>query len=91
MPIDYPQINYLAAKFLDAVDEDWCRDPAYNGPYEVVDALKIDLLAEGFLAFIADAMAQLLDAGSERDAVLENETLLDELRKEISGWTRESV
>jgi hypothetical protein len=80
----------LAWAFLDHHDsEGWFRDPAYDGPCEVLDSAKVDEVADLLLDFIANVVASIIDAGSERDAVNENETLLAELRKELRGWTEQ--
>lgn len=86
----------LAAEFISSLDEQqphdgtaWFRDPDYDGPCELLDVNKVDILAAGLLDFIANVVANIIDAGSERDAVNENEGLLLKIAEELRDWTRE--
>lgn len=79
-----------AAEILVNADASLWRDPNYHGPCEAVDPAKIEELAELILATIAEVIATVLDAGSERDAVNENEALLDAIAEELRGWTAPS-
>ena len=66
------------------------QDPAYHAsgaPCEAINPPAIELIATTMLDIFANVIATLIDAGSERDAVNENETLLAELKKELEGWT----
>lgn len=81
----------LADEFIKQHDpETWFRDPSYDGPCELIDAAKIDLLATELLDFVANVIAAIIDAGSEREAVNESTLVYDALRKEIKDWTREA-
>ena len=63
------------------------QDPNYTGPCEAINPPAIELIATTMLDIFANLIATLIDAGSERDAVNENWDLLEELRKELRGWT----
>jgi len=89
-------ISALAAEFISSLDEQqphdgtaWFRDPDYSGPCELLDSNKVDILAAGILDFIANVVANIIDAGSERDAVNENADLLEAIKAELKGWTRD--
>jgi hypothetical protein len=43
------------------------------------------------LALIADLVVEYIDAGSEREAVMENEQLHDAICNELLGWTEKEV
>lgn len=79
----------LAVEFIQEHDPDgtWFRDPNYDGS---IDETKVPELALALLDFIANVVSTILDAGSERDAVNENEGLLDALGTELMGWTMNS-
>lgn len=84
------RIDQIADLVLDLVEARGgvpVRDPDYDGPCEAVNPLAVEALAETALDLVANMVATIIDAGSERDAVNENETLLSELRKEFAGWT----
>lgn len=49
----------------------------------------VEPIADMLQATIANVIASLLDAGSERDAVMENEELSAALCNEIRGWVAE--
>ena len=83
----------LAALFLDYHSAKrphdgtaWFRDPDYDGPCEAINPNQIAELAGHIQDFIANVISSILDAGSERDAVNENDDLRFELEKELSGW-----
>lgn len=81
----------LAQLFLNAHDpEEWFRDQGYTGPCEAIDSVRVDELAGLILDFVANVVANIIDAGSERDAVNENEALLTALREELQGWTSDA-
>lgn len=80
--------NYqLAEQFLNTHDTDgWFRDPNYEGPCEAIDPAKIDQLTDAIQDFIANVIASILDAGSERDAVNEAEELRTAIANELRSW-----
>lgn len=47
---------------------------------------KVDHITDGVMRLIGDLVATLIDAGSEREAVEENETMRDAIRDELMGW-----
>ena len=46
----------------------------------------LEPLTDGIMLFIADIVATLIDAGSEREVVLENDTLRDAISAELKDW-----
>jgi len=88
----------IAEHFITVLDEQqppdnqtWFRDLDYDGPCELIDASQVDALALGILDFIANVVSAIIDAGSERDAVNENEALLEAVKAELRGWTRDAA
>lgn len=86
----------LAAKLLELHfgpdwSLDWPTDPCYTGPCNLIDVDKVDKLTDALMEFVAEVVVGIIDAGSERDAVLENEALRKEIRKELYGWSRGKV
>lgn len=97
MPMnDISTITHAIIQYMDAQDlRDIydnpipLQDPAYHasgGPCEAINPAAVELIATTMLDIFAKVIATLIDAGSERDAVNENETLLAELTKELEGW-----
>lgn len=81
-------ITTLGEDFLNHFYPDnWAREEMPGTSVYAIDKDKIDDLAGNILFFIAEVVAQILDAGSEREAVGENEDLYEEIRKELKGWT----
>lgn len=98
MPMnDIPTIADLVIRYMD--DQDLrdiydnpipLQDPVYHAsgdPCEAINPPAIELIATTMLDIFANVISTLIDAGSERDAVNENWDLLEELRKELRGWT----
>lgn len=48
----------------------------------------IDDLTDVFVALLAGFITDVLDAGSEREVVLEDETLHGAIRDQLRGWVR---
>ena len=46
----------------------------------------VPIIAEAIMSFTAEVIQAYIDAGSERDATMENETLFAALEGEIGGW-----
>lgn len=67
----------LQIKGTGKAGEEWVRS---------INPEAIPMIADTVLSLFADMIAAIIDAGSERDAVNENETLLNELTKELTGW-----
>lgn len=90
----YPP-HELATLFLDWIEDQGgedgapvnTRDRNYEGPCEAIDPNAIPALAQGILDFVANVVSTIIDAGSERDAVNENEELLAAIADELRGWT----
>lgn len=51
-----------------------------------IKAKAVPPLAEALQAVVAEVVASLINAGSERDAVMENEELRAELANELWAW-----
>ena len=79
----------LADWFLNTHDpQAWFRQE--NDGFYSIATDKVDQLTEDLLDFIANVIAGILNAGSERDAVNENEELADAIRAELKGWITEA-
>jgi hypothetical protein len=52
-----------------------------------IPAEHLDLITESLVAMIAETIQAWIDAGSERDAVMENYELYDTIRAELRGWS----
>jgi hypothetical protein len=77
----------LAEEFLNAHRPDgWFRGQTPEGFYSIAEH-EIGDLADAIQDLIANLVAMILDAGSERDAVLENDVLNDALIDELRGWS----
>lgn len=80
----------LAEAFLDQQNHaTWFRQRIPLVDIYAINPDEVDDLAEALLDFVANVISQIIDAGSERDAVNENEELLEALTKEIRGWTNQ--
>jgi hypothetical protein len=76
----------IATDFLDtAYPQDWARRD--HGDHFSIDANKVDDLTDSILDLIANIVASILDAGSERDAVNENDALREIIADELRGWS----
>lgn len=53
----------------------------------LIDMNKLDQLTELLQLMIANTVADIIGAGSERDAVMENETLYSAIFDELKGWS----
>lgn len=81
-------MTHLADDFLNShYPDDWCRKPLPDSSQFSIDPAKLDDLVDNLQLFIADVVAAILDAGSEREAVMENEELRAALTSELRGWT----
>lgn len=52
-----------------------------------INSAAVDTIADAIQSLIAEVVTTLIDAGSEREAVLENEELRSAITKELKGWT----
>ena len=77
-------VRQLATQFVDALPEA-LFSPLPGGGYGIAPNY-VQPLAEALQGFVADVIAQVLDAGSERDAVMENDALRVVLEVELAGW-----
>lgn len=50
----------------------------------------VDHLTEHTMRFVAELVAALINAGSEREAVLENDQLRAAIRSELHAWSNHS-
>lgn len=76
----------LATLFLNHYfPDDWARQETADGFFSI-DSTKIESLTLELQSFIAEVVASILDAGSEREVVLENQELTDALTNELKGW-----
>lgn len=79
----------VATDFLDTMQPDsWARRD-FGIHYAISEEHAPDL-ADQLQDFIANVIALILDAGSERDAVNENDELRDAIVAELDGWVVDS-
>lgn len=87
-----PEIYTIREDFIrrlggyEALTEPNGDEDAYIGRSIRTD--KIDEVADAFVCLIADVIASLIDAGSEREAVEENDILRAAIADELKGWTK---
>lgn len=60
-------------------DEKWGQDRTF-------DDMAVEVIATELQAFIASVIASLIDAGSEREAIMEDEMLSAELTRLLKDW-----
>jgi hypothetical protein len=77
--------NRAAAIITDALPEE-IRVP--GGPFEgnTINPQLAEPLADLLQLVIANVIASILDAGSERDVILEDENLSNSIRNQMRGW-----
>lgn len=51
----------------------------------------VEAITEGVMIAIAEALQVWIDAGSEREAVMENESLRAAIQAEVHGWSDDPV
>lgn len=97
------QLYEVANAFLDAMEETYPdltlqlkmeetvtgRNASAVG--KCINSAAVETLAEELQFLIANVVATLIDAGSERDAVMENQELTDAITKELNGWTEKEI
>ena len=69
----------------DAMDSEEVRVPTGVGGY-FINPKAVDDLADALQAVIAEVVSTIIDAGSERDAVMENDKLSAAIAEELRGW-----
>lgn len=77
-------VQYLPQEILDhhIVSSD---DPSWGQDRSFTDEA-VECIANEFQALIASAIAMMIDAGSERDAIMEDEQLALALRTTLKDW-----
>lgn len=66
---------------------DACTHEAVDGSYRAIRKDKVDGIADSLMMICADLIASLIDAGSEREAVLESDGLRDAIVNELNEWS----
>lgn len=83
-------IYRLAHDFIQGLPQEILEHHLDNeGPYEgrsTFDEKAVEVIADELQAFIASVVASLIDAGSERDAIMEDEMLNAELTRLLKEW-----
>lgn len=74
-------------EYIGTLPEDYTVPLPGCPPLRLINSTQIDHLAEDLQFFIANVIAALINAGSERDAVMENDTLYQAIREELHGWS----
>lgn len=59
---------------------------AVGEPPPLFDPKAVEVITDGIMEFIAEIVAYCLDAGAERDAVMENDTMREAIETELKGW-----
>lgn len=80
----------LAHNFIQGLPQEILDHHIDNeGPYEgrsTFDDKAVELIADRLQALIAFVIASLIDAGSERDAIMEDEKLSSALHNIVRKW-----
>jgi len=79
-PVDWGD---LARKAIDQMPDSWQIN---TEDYSAINPDHMPKLASGIQLFIACIIASLIDAGSERDAVMEDEALYLAILNELKEW-----
>ena len=83
-------ITTVAADFLNlSFPDGWAREEMPGVGIYNIDENQVDQLTCEILNLIANIIASILNAGSERDAVNEDEELYTAIKTHLLGWTRE--
>lgn len=85
------QLYELTEHFLNNITDEspdlHLQIPIPDSGAKYINSAAVDLLTDAIQSLIAEVVATLIDAGSERDAVLENEELRAAIAKELNSWT----
>lgn len=80
----------LAHNFIDSLPQEILEHHIDNeGPYEnrsTFDDKAVETIADELQAFIASVIASLINAGSEREAIMEDEKLSSALHNVLKEW-----
>lgn len=79
----------IVSQFLELLPEDLEDHIDHKGPYENRSTFSdegAEIIATELQTFIASLIASLIDAGSERDAIMEDEQLHAALITTLKGW-----
>lgn len=72
--------------FIDSIDyDDFTTE--YEAIFTAIKGNKVDELTDIFLNLIADTIASLIDAGSEREPILENDELRTAIRNQVQDFS----
>lgn len=63
-----------------------CSLPIPDSGVRSINPNKVNYLADSVMTIVAELVASLIDAGSEREAVLENDELRDAITFELRSW-----
>lgn len=85
--MDMHQLSY---EFIQQLPQEILEHHIDNeGPYEdrsTFDERAVETIADELQAFIASVIASLIDAGSERDAIMEDDKLSGALVRVLQEW-----
>lgn len=86
-PTIYNLTRGAASAAADIIDQTYnVREPSSRG--EEVGMHGVELAADCIMWYSAELIASLLDAGSEREAVMESQELRSAIEEELGGWFR---
>jgi len=84
-----PVVYEVTGKLLAAMPEE-VRVPIPNSPGGYfINPEAVEDLADVAQSVLAYMIAGIIDAGSERDAVMENESLREYIVDELKGWSHD--
>lgn len=79
----------ITHQFIELLPEDLEDHIDHQAPYEDRSTFSddgVEIIATELQAFIASVIASLINAGSERDAIMEDEQLHTALITTLKGW-----
>lgn len=82
----WPVAYRLAAQYIDSLPEDALVTIPNTGSAQAFNGKYVEEIATELLEFVAYVVSIGINAGSERDAVNENERLWEALADELGSW-----
>jgi len=76
----------LAHQFVDLLPDDVQLPDPDDGFGYLINPPRIELIGEEIQLFIAEVISTIINAGSERDAVMQSEHLRTAIIRELEDW-----